>query len=69
MPSPRSRLRAPPTWHAGLRRGTVRDTMTAYLAEHPELERQLLAALEEVRARGGEPVCMRRVKQLRVHVH
>lgn len=57
------RPRIRPQWKAGLRRGTVRDTMTAYLAEHPELARQLRDALEEIRARGYEPVPMDRVKQ------
>ena len=33
------------------------------LARHPELRQQLLAALDEARAYGYEPVCMRRVKQ------
>lgn len=57
------RLRIRPTWKAGLRRGRERDSMTEYLAQHPELERELLRALQDVRARGYEPVCLRRVKQ------
>ena len=50
-------------WRGGLRRGKVRDTMTAYLAEHPELANRLLEILHEVRAQGYEPVPMDRVKQ------
>lgn len=57
------RIRIRPTWRGGLRRGAVRDTMTAYLAEHPDLSNQLLAALRQVRAQGYEPVPMDRVKQ------
>jgi hypothetical protein len=57
------RLRIPPTWRAGLRLGKERDTMTEYLARHPELSEQLRMALQEVRARGYEPVPMDRVKQ------
>ena len=57
------RLRMRPTWRAGLRIGKERDTMTQYLACHPELAQQLLSGLHEVRARGYEPVPMDRVKQ------
>lgn len=57
------RTRIPPQWKGGLRRGTVRDTMTAYLAEHPDFSDQLLAALRQVRAQGYEPVPMNRIKQ------
>lgn len=57
------RFRTRPTWRAGLRRGKVRDTMTGYLAGHPELATRLLEILHEVRARGYEPVPMDRVKQ------
>lgn len=37
--------------------------MTEYLARHPELAEQLHRALQEVRARGYEPVPMDRIKQ------
>lgn len=37
--------------------------MTEYLAGHPELARQLLSALQEVRARGYELVSMKGVRQ------
>jgi len=57
------RIRIRPTWRGGLRRGRERDTMTAYLAEHPELAKSLLDILEDLRTRGYEPVPMHRVKQ------
>jgi hypothetical protein len=57
------RLRIRPTWRGGLRRGTVRDTMTAYLAEHPEVVGRLLEILAETRAQGYEPMSMEGVKQ------
>lgn len=57
------RPRIRPLWRAGLRRGKVRDTMTAYLAEHPDLARRLAEILVEVRAQGYEPVPMDRVRQ------
>lgn len=59
----RSRLRTPPTWRAGLRRGTVRDTMTAYLAEHPELLEEVLRIDRELEAWGWEPMSMEGVRQ------
>jgi hypothetical protein len=69
-PKPRramaTRLQRPrilPTWRAGLRLGKERDTMTAYLAEHPEFAQRLLEIIQEVRAQGYEPVPMDRVKQ------
>lgn len=57
------RPRIRPQWRGGLRRGKGRDTMTAYLAEHPELARQLHEALEEIRTRGYETISMEGVKQ------
>ena len=57
------RPRIRPLWRAGLRRGKVRDTMTAYLAEHPDVAKRLAEILAEVRAQGYEPVAMDRVKQ------
>jgi hypothetical protein len=50
------RLRIPPTWKGGLRRGTVRDTMTAYLAEHPEYAQHLFRIVEQSRAVNGPPL-------------
>lgn len=50
------RLRIRPMWRAGLRRGKVRDTMTAYLAEHPEYAAELLRILEESRVVNGPPL-------------
>jgi hypothetical protein len=44
------RQRIRPTWRAGLRRGQVRDTMTQYLAERPELAEEIFRLLEESRA-------------------
>lgn len=63
MPTQIQRTRIRPTWKGGLRLGKERDTMTEYLACHPQLAQQLLSALHEVRARGYEPVPMERVKQ------
>lgn len=57
------RPRIRPTWKGGLRRGRERDTMTAYLAAHPEYAEFLLRMLEQSRAQGYEPVPMDRVKQ------
>jgi hypothetical protein len=57
------RLRIRPTWKGGLRLGKERDTMTAYLAEHPEYAKRLLEILAETRAQGYEPMSMEGVKQ------
>jgi hypothetical protein len=57
------RPRIRPRWKGGLRRGRVRDTMTAYLAEHPEFAdeiRRVTRALDEV---GLDAMPMDRVKQ------
>jgi hypothetical protein len=43
-------------WKGGLRRGTVRDTMTAYLAAHPEFAQRLFRIVEESRAVNGPPM-------------
>jgi hypothetical protein len=43
-------------WRGGLRRGKVRDTMTAYLAERPELAEEIFRLLEESRAVNGPPL-------------
>lgn len=50
------RRRFPPVWRAGLRRGKVRNTMTAYLAEHLEFAQLLFGILEESRAVNGPPL-------------
>jgi hypothetical protein len=50
------RLRIRPMWRAGLRRGRVRDTMTQYLAERPQLAEEIHRLLEESRAVNGPPV-------------
>lgn len=50
------RPRIRPMWRAGLRRGRVRDTMTQYLAERPELADEIHRLLEESRAVNGPPV-------------
>jgi hypothetical protein len=50
------RPRIRPMWKGGLRRGTVRDTMTAYLAEHPEFAERLFRIVEESRAVNGPPL-------------
>lgn len=63
MTTQAQRTRIPPQWKGGIRRGAVRDSMTAYLAENRDLSDQLLAALRLVRAQGYVPVPMDRVKQ------
>jgi hypothetical protein len=50
------RQRIRPTWRAGLRRGKIRDTMTQYLAERPELAEEIFRLLEESRAVNGLPL-------------
>ncbi|HEX6369356.1 MAG TPA: hypothetical protein VF006_10515 [Longimicrobium sp.] len=50
------RERIQPMWRAGLRRGRVRDTMTAYLAERPGFAQELSRILEESRAVNGPPL-------------
>jgi hypothetical protein len=50
------RQRIRPMWNGGLRRGKVRDTMTQYLAERPELAEEIFRLLEESRAVNGPPV-------------
>ena len=49
------RPRIRPTWRAGLRLGKVRDTMTRYLAEHPEYAEEFYRVIEETRALYGPP--------------
>ena len=49
------RARIRPTWKGGLRRGTVRDTMTTYLAANPEFAQRLFRIVAESRAVNGPP--------------
>jgi hypothetical protein len=57
------RARIRPTWKGGLRRGTVRDTMTEYIATHPGYLEDLLRIDEELRRIGFVPMPMDRVKR------
>lgn len=57
------RPRIRPMWRAGLRRGKVRDTMTAYLAEHPEFANRLCQLSRELDVLGWEPASMESVRQ------
>lgn len=50
------RPRIRPMWRGGLRRGKIRDTMSQYLAEHPEFAAELFRVLEESRAVNGPPL-------------
>jgi hypothetical protein len=49
------RARIRPMWKGGLRRGRERDTMTAYLAAHPEFAQRLFRIVAESRAVNGPP--------------
>jgi hypothetical protein len=57
------RTRIRPLWKGGLRRGTVRDTMTAYMAEHPEFAEELRQIHRQLEAWGAEPMSMEGVRQ------
>jgi len=57
------RMRIRPLWKGGLRRGTVRDTMTAYMAEHPEFVEELRQIHHQLEAWGVEPMSMEGVRQ------
>jgi hypothetical protein len=57
------RQRIRPTWRAGLRRGKVRDTMTAYLAERPEFAERIRELSRYMDAMGWEPMSMDGVRQ------
>lgn len=57
------RLRIRPTWWGGLRRGTVRDTMTAYIAAHPEFLEDMRRVHRQLEAWGVEPMSMAGVRQ------
>lgn len=57
------RIRIAPQWKGGLRRGTLRDTMTAYLAQHPEFAEELRQIDRQLAAWGVEPMSMEGVRQ------
>ena len=57
------RARIRPMWKGGLRRGTVRDTMTAYIATHPGYLEDLFRIDAEMLASGFVPMPMDRVRQ------
>lgn len=57
------RQRIRPMWRGGLRRGRVRDTMTAYLAEHPEFAESLREVDRQLADWGVEPMSMAGVRQ------
>jgi hypothetical protein len=57
------RLRIRPTWKGGLRRGKERDTMTAYLAEHPEFLEEMRRVHLQLEAWGVVPLSMEGVRQ------
>lgn len=57
------RPRIRPSWKGGLRRGTVRDTMTEYIATHPGYLEDLLRIDAELDAIGFVPMPMDRVRQ------
>jgi hypothetical protein len=59
----RARPRIRPMWSAGLRRGRVRDTMTAFLKEHPDILEELRQIHERLKAWGIEPISMKGVKE------
>ena len=63
MATPIQRTRVRPTWRGGLRRGRERDTMTAYLAEHPEFAEELRQIHRRLIASGVEPMSMEGVRQ------
>lgn len=57
------RTRIRPTWRGGLPIGKERDTMTAYLAAHPELLEDMRRIDRQLAAWGVVPMSMERVKQ------
>jgi hypothetical protein len=57
------RLRIRPTWKGGLRLGKERDTMTAYIAAHPEFLEDMRRVDRQLAAWGVEPMSMEGVKQ------
>ena len=63
MATRRQRTRIRPTWRAGLRIGKERDTMTAYIAAHPEFLEEMRRVHRQLEAWGVVPMSMERVKQ------
>jgi hypothetical protein len=63
MPVKAYRQRIRPQFKRGLRKGKERDTMTEWLARHPDVLERLLRHQAEMEARGILPADMRRVKQ------
>lgn len=57
------RMRIRPLWKGGLRHGTVRDTMTAYMAEHPEFVEELRQIHLQLKAWDVEQLAMEGVRQ------
>lgn len=57
------RTRIRPMWKGGLRRGTVRDTMTAYIAANPEFLEDMRRIDRQLAAWGVVPMSMEGVKQ------
>lgn len=57
------RPRIRPLWRGGLRRGTVRDTMTEYMATHPGYLEDVFRMDAEMLAAGFVPMPMDRVKR------
>jgi hypothetical protein len=57
------RTRVRPTWRGGLRIGSVRDTMTAYIAAHPEFLEEMRRVHRQLEAWGIVPMSMDGVKQ------
>lgn len=57
------RPRVRPLWRGGLRRGRERDTMTAYIAAHPEFLEDMRRVRRQLEAWGVEPMSMEGVKQ------
>ena len=69
-PKPRramaTRLQRPrirPTWKGGLRRGTVRDTMTEYLAARPDFAEKIIQISRQLDAWGVEPMSLEGIRQ------
>lgn len=57
------RPRIRPLWRAGLRRGRERNTMTAYMAAHPEFVQEMHLVHRQLEAWGVQPMSMEGVKQ------
>lgn len=63
MATPIQCARIRPTWRAGPRRGRERDTMTAYIAAHPEFLEDMRRVHHQLEAWGVVPMSMNGVKQ------